>query len=1446
MQNFPQPSSLRILTTPWGRSLIRFLVFFMIFQGVPWFQTGRHDRLRNGHKLSVVQRLNQLTGTQRVYASEQCPADFDGSGTIDDDDLAVFADAFGSTDCTGDCPADFDNDHDVDGIDARYFSTQLGMEDCPGALVEVPDVVGMYQTDGQSAITAAGLTLGPVSEAGSDTVPVEHIIGQIPPAGSQVQHGSEVSLLVSTGPEEEDPLPDGSFAGDYEELIPPDAYPGSHDINRFAVITGLVMDVNDNPLTAVTVSVLNHPEFGSVLTDTAGRFYLPVQGGTTYTLKYTAPGYIEAQRNVDVPWTDFAIAETPALIVQDSKSTPLSFDGNPDTALVHVGSTISDASGSRQAVVIFSGDTHATAINPDGSSTPLTGPLTIRATEFTTPESMPARLPPTSAFTYCVDLTIDEAAGAAKVEFSRPVFFFVRNFLGFDVGTRVPVGYYDRQQGVWIASDDGRVVKLLDTDSNGVIDALDADGDDLADDLDKDGSFADEVFGVEASGQYVPGDTVWQVSITHFTPMDCNYPVVPADSTPPNAGQEPTVDTPKTDDPCVEFVGSGVESRNRVFHEDLPLPGTDFNLHYASNRVDDFLYRFVLPASGDTVPASLKRIIVEIKVAGRTFRQEFPASPNQSAEFVWDGRDALGNIVGNSLNTMVRIGFVYDTFYSTNSEIQLADYNILKSWALPGGSITLVPGRAEQVMWKEYELPVTVLSAAIIRSGLGSGWTLSPHHALITGAQSVLVRGDGSQRRVYEGQNLVWTVAGTGVYGFSGDGGPAKDAQLYLPRDVAVGPDGTLYIADCGNNRVRAVDLEGNITTIAGTGGNRLSPPYFNEGGLAVEADLFNLRAVEIGPDGLLYIVVGGPGGDVVRRIDRGGNITTVAGLNGDSMAECFINGGASPGDGGPANDARLCDVNDIAIGPDGSIYIAQGRETGNHVQGDHVIRKVGPDGIIQTIAGKGAEAGSNTETDSGMPAYAARFHVPSGLSLDKDGNLLIADHGNLCVRSLSPDGVIRTVGGQCNTIGGSGYPVGTDGDPATFPWNQYTHDVLPAGDGTFYALCTGYHTNNIRRVDPAGTLHRFAGHFEPEWYGYEGDNGPAVDAKFHPDYGKMAMGPKGYIYVADYYNNVIRKIGPIFAGGHPAVNANEILIPECPDCPDYGGQGHVFDKGGKHLRTIDLETGVVYYTFLYDASDHLIGIKDRFGRLTTIQRDGSGKAVSITGPYGDVISLTVDAANNLTGVSYADGTNYTLGYNGHLLTSKTDPGNETFSYTYDSDGRFITSFDPAGGGLTINQSVTNGITTTTLTTVEGRVSTYVDQVDSTDSFLSTMSGWNGAESDYSQGANHFSATRSEANGVTVNSEKSHDPVINSPFVSLLKVSTPDGHVRTDERERTYGLDLDSDGLADTVTTMQSINGRTFTSQHDVTAHNYTFTTPEGRVTTTDYDPATLLVNKIF
>ncbi len=180
------------------------------------------------------------------------------------------------------------------------------------------------------------------------------------------------------------------------------------------------------------------------------------------------------------------------------------------------------------------------------------------------------------------------------------------NFIGFPVGEAVPVGYYDRERAVWVPSDNGVVVKLLDTDGDGVVDALDATGDDLPDDLNGDGSYSDEVKGLEDPAVYKPGNTYWRVEVTHFTPWDYNWPYGPPDDAiypnggPPNADEQTEDDSDEAD--CLN---SYVTRKSRVFHEDIPLPGTDITLHYANNRVRGV----TTDASGRRIGTGYKAVI---------------------------------------------------------------------------------------------------------------------------------------------------------------------------------------------------------------------------------------------------------------------------------------------------------------------------------------------------------------------------------------------------------------------------------------------------------------------------------------------------------------------------------------------------------------------------------------------------------------------------------------------------------------------------------------------------------------------------------------------------------------------------------------------------------------------------------------------------------------------
>jgi len=349
--------------------------------------------------------------------------------------------------------------------------------------------------------------------------------------------------------------------------------------------------------------------------------------------------------------------------------------------------------------------------------------VTIRATEFMTPDSMPAILPPNSAYTYCAELSVD---GAQRVRFDKPVITWVDNFLGFDVGEAVPVGYYDRDRGFWVPSDNGLVVKLLDTDSDTIVDALDATGDDQPDDLNSDGSYSDEVTGLNDPLKYPPDATFWRVIVTHFSPWDCNWPYgPPQDAIPPNPEGLPEANQQKDEQrDCQTNTGSFVEERSGIFHEDIPIPGTDMTLHYASNRVEGYGTAITIPASGAVIPDSLRSIVVKLEVAGRTFKQVLSPQPNQLAETIWDGLDHLGRPVAGSSIAHVSVGFLYDAVYYA------ASGDLIQAFAQAGSDATEIWARQEIISWKRSDLIVYRMKTRFI----AEGWTPSIHHYLSGGS----------------------------------------------------------------------------------------------------------------------------------------------------------------------------------------------------------------------------------------------------------------------------------------------------------------------------------------------------------------------------------------------------------------------------------------------------------------------------------------------------------------------------------------------------------------------------------------------------------------------------------------------------------------------------------------------------------------------------------------
>ncbi len=274
-------------------------------------------------------------------------------------------------------------------------------------------------------------------------------------------------------------------------------------------------------------------------------------------------------------------------------------------------------------------------------------------------------------------------------------------------------------------------------------------------------------------------------------------------------------------------------------------------------------------------------------------------------------------------------------------------------------------------------------------------------------------------RQIATGGGNVTTIAGNGTAGFSGDGKSATAANLFNPFSVAVDSSGGVYIADSGNHVVRKVS-GGNIAPYVGN--NFLGPGFSGDGGRAVDGQLDSPFNLALDSSGNLY--VSDTGNDRIRKITTAGTITTYAGGYG---------GGAFGGDGGPAINARLNQPRGLRLDAAGNLYFAD--------SASNRIRKVAVDGTITTVAGVGTAGFSG---DGGL-ATAAQLNRPLDVAVDAAGNLYIADYNNQRIRRVGGNGIITTIAGN----GRAAYA--GDGGPATSANLNFPTGVVVDGNGNVY-----------------------------------------------------------------------------------------------------------------------------------------------------------------------------------------------------------------------------------------------------------------------------------------------------------------------------------------------------------------------------------------------------------
>lgn len=325
----------------------------------------------------------------------------------------------------------------------------------------------------------------------------------------------------------------------------------------------------------------------------------------------------------------------------------------------------------------------------------------------------------------------------------------------------------------------------------------------------------------------------------------------------------------------------------------------------------------------------------------------------------------------------------------------------------------------------------------------------------------------------------VCRVAGRGdqLNGFNGEDLLATQSMLYYPTALSELPDGRLVIVDFNNMRIRALQEDGTLLDLAGSGFHA----YAQEGP-ALDSPLENPIDVAVDVDGSLYISE--LHAARILHVDPTGMLSIVAGTGDPGYS----------GDGGPALEAELSESAGVSLLEDGRIIIA---DTENHC-----LRVIQPDGRIDTLLGG--------------PQSEVNLQDPERVRVAPDGSLLVANTGEHRIERVDPDSGQRSIIAGTGEAGSAG-----DGGPAVEAQLQDPTSAVEDLEGNIWIADSGNHL--IRRVDADGIIHTYAGTGEP---GFSGDGGPASEASFNLP-SDVHIGADGALYIADLLNGAVRRVAP-------------------------------------------------------------------------------------------------------------------------------------------------------------------------------------------------------------------------------------------------------------------------------------------------------------------------------
>jgi sugar lactone lactonase YvrE len=458
---------------------------------------------------------------------------------------------------------------------------------------------------------------------------------------------------------------------------------------------------------------------------------------------------------------------------------------------------------------------------------------------------------------------------------------------------------------------------------------------------------------------------------------------------------------------------------------------------------------------------------------------------------------------------------------------------------------------------------------AAFADGTGTAASFFRPNGVAVDGSGNLVVADGSNCRIRRvtPAGVVTTIAGSGVFGYAD--GAAAAAAFNVPYGVAVDASGNVFVADTGNNRIRKVTPAGAVTTLAGSGFQGTTD------GPGSTATINYPRAVAVDGSGNVWVV---DDTSLVRKVTPAGVVSTFAGT------------GAMGGADGTGTAAAFSTPWGIAVDGAGNLYVAD--TTNNR------IRKVSPAAVVTTLAGSGT-AGAVNGTGT-----AASFYLPAGVAADRFGNVYVADTYNNRIRKIAPGGVVTTLAGRAS-------PGAQDGPGATATF-YYPEGVAVDGAGLVYVGDSN--SNLIRKVALDGTVSTLAGSGDA---GFADGQGAAASFD-HP--AGLAVDGAGNVYVADVYNNTIRKVTP---GGSVTTFAGSGLQ----------GAANGTGTAASFRRPAAVAVDAAGNLYVGDGANHMIRKITPGGVVTTLagsgsngSADGTGTAASFFAPDG----VAVDPAGTV------------------------------------------------------------------------------------------------------------------------------------------------------------------------------------------------------------------------